>query len=120
MIDEAKRIIFDLRYTNDTYNDDQIADMLERLCSELEKYKDLAERRLQRKNMYKERSEKDFAEKIQYRLELDKMKCERDAAISDLHGDCDVCKNYDECVKHSLHCINSGMWEWRGIPKKFI
>jgi hypothetical protein len=84
LICEAKRIIWDLRYTNDTYNDDQIADCIEQLIAELETTQDLAERRLIRKNMYKERSERNFIEKVKYRLELERVKRERDTIVSDI------------------------------------
>jgi hypothetical protein len=117
LICEAKRIIWDLRYTNDTYNDDQIADCIEKLAIELEIAQDLAERRLNRKNMYKERSERSLFEKERYRLDLEQVKRERDAAISDLIGECTVCKNSNECVKYPCYCINGSAWEWRGVPE---
>ena len=115
LVHKAKQIICDLRYTNDTYNDDQIADCIEQLAIELEIAQDLAERRLNRKNMYKERSERSLFEKERYRLDLEQVKQERDAAISDLTGECTVCKNSNECVKYPCYCINGSAWEWRGV-----
>jgi len=117
LICEAKRIIRDLRYTNDTYNDDQIADCIEKLAIELETAQDLAERRLNRKNMYKERSERSLFYKERYRLDLEQVKRERDAAISDLIGECTVCKNSNECVKYPCYCINGSAWKWRGVQE---
>lgn len=99
------------------YVDDAI-DIIERLSKKLEVAQDLAERRLQRKNMYKERSERSLFEKERYRLDLEQVKRERDAAISDLIGECTVCKNSNECTKYPCYCINGSAWEWRGVPEK--
>lgn len=47
--------------------------------------------------------------------ELKHVKLERDAAVEDLTGDCDVCKNIDYCIKYPCWCIASNQFEWRGI-----
>lgn len=65
--------------------------------------------------MYKKRSEESLMEKVRYRLDLEKVKLERDAAISDLTGECTVCKNSNECIKYPCYCINGNAWEWRGV-----
>lgn len=45
---------------------------------------------------------------------------ERDAAVFDLHGDCDVCKNGGKTCIKCVHCLMSQEatidgWKWRGV-----
>lgn len=45
---------------------------------------------------------------------------ERDAAVFDLYGDCDVCKNGGKTCMKCVHCLMSQEatmdgWEWRGV-----
>ena len=45
---------------------------------------------------------------------------ERDAALYDLHGDCDYCKTDRKMCVKCVHCLMSqeatmDSWEWRGV-----
>lgn len=61
------------------------------------------------------------------RERLEQVTQERDAAIEQLHGDCEKCAHYKvtwngctpdfECPL-SNNCLNRDMWEWRGPQKE--
>ena len=142
---EAKKIVYDLRYTNDTYNDYQIANVIDSLCNELEQaWEELEEvepkfsellcyvtgGRLSKINYdinYMKEVADDYQrdmcvngcdelEALMSRLEY--VERERDAAIDDLAGDCGVCKHSSYCSLHPCYCINGNVWEWRGVSDK--
>ena len=129
LIEEQSYIIDDLMFENESINR-----RINKLFIELNEYKDLAQRRLKRKNMYKERSENDLLEKERYRLDLEQVKKERDALVNRLHGKCEYClhdaKPFDERMNICIECVfdkyritwhnnktYSDRWEWRGIVK---
>lgn len=123
------------------------AEMIESLCSELEKTQTLAEARLKRKNMYKERSERSLFEQERYRLDLEKeremrqhadevatlfmrenekLKRERDAMyeiLSDVRN-CADCTHHNESsedfpCRMCLCDTNTKIhWQWRGVQEK--
>jgi hypothetical protein len=138
MISEAKKIIYDLRYTNDTYNDNQIANMIECLCNELENVESklsellnyttggrLSETKYDIGYMkevvddYRQDMCVEGCNNINALLQsLERTEHERDVAIKDLAGDCSVCKHLSYCSLHPCYCINGNVWEWRGVPNK--
>ena len=141
----AKKIECDLRFTNDTYNDDQIANVIDLLCSELNKAQtelDKIEQKFSEllwyvtggmlsKINYDVNYMKEAADDYQrsmcingcdeledLMLKLKYVERERDAAIDDLSGDCGVCKHSSYCSLHPCYCINGNVWEWRGMKDK--
>ena len=144
-IPEAKKVIYDLCYTNDTYDDDQIANMIDCLCNELEQtQKELEEvesklsellcyvtgGRLSKIN-YDINYMKEVADDYQRDMcvngcdelealmsKLEYVERERDTAIKDLTGDCVACKHLSYCSLHPCYCVNGNVWEWRGVPNK--
>lgn len=57
---------------------------------------------------------------LQLESRLAQVEKEMDAAVYDLHGDCDVCKNGGKTCMKCVHCLMSqeatmDSWEWRGV-----
>lgn len=70
------------------------SDMIERLSKENEELKDLAERRLKRKNMYKERSERYLKEILELRI---RVKALENELLSENEEDNDDRSSQKEC-----------------------
>ena len=51
------------------------------------------------------------------KAEIEQLKRERDAALSDLYGNCECCSNIETCYVDPCYCINANMWQWRGIKE---
>lgn len=91
-------------------------DAVEELSKELAEAKDLAERRLKRKNFYKKRFNEKLVQAIRLRMERDAMR--RDLIyVANEAGACVTCKhwkgfNAEPCPKllEGKYC-----YEWRGI-----
>ena len=54
-------------------------------------------------------------ENLMLRIELDRLKRERDQAVEDLSGQCDYCQKQNDCIDRKGEHWNC--WQWRGVKE---